>query len=129
MWGLLSPRLLRRLSPDYLNYDDVGELLLEVDLELTGGRYRADIISNFRWREIGLVRSGPAWPAPDEQRATRFRRARLTPGDQVYLPRMSYRERWEVARRCHMVPLASRAPELPPGIEGCSLRKVQVKIR
>ena len=78
-------------------------MLLEVDLELTGGRYQHDIISNLQWREIGLVRVGPRLAPPDEY-SHAFSARTATPADQVGLPRMSYRERWKVARSCRMVP-------------------------
>ena len=60
MWELRSRETLRRLSADYLNYDDVGAVMLEVDLEMTGGRYQHDIISNLRggksaWSGSGLA--------------------------------------------------------------------------
>ena len=58
--GVAFAETLRRLSADYLNYDDVGAVMLEVDVEMTGGRYQNDIISNLRWREIGRVKSGLA---------------------------------------------------------------------
>ena len=81
---------LRRLSADYLNYDDVGVMLLEVDLEMTGGGgIQDDIVSNLQWREIGLVRVGPRVASPDEY-SPRILGAHATPADQVGLPRMSY---------------------------------------
>ena len=101
--GVAFAETLRRLSADYLNYDDVGAVMLEVDLEMTGGRYQNDIISNLRWREIGLVRVGPRLAPPDEH-SHAFSARTATPADQVGLPRMSYRERWQVARGCRMVP-------------------------
>jgi hypothetical protein len=101
--GVAFAETLRRLSPDYLNYDDVGAMLLEVDLEMTGGRYQNDIISNLRWREIGLVRVGPRLAAPDEH-SHAFSARTATPAGLVGLPRMTYRERWQVARCCRMMP-------------------------
>jgi hypothetical protein len=101
--GVTFAETLRRLSADYLNYDDVGAAMLEVDLEMTGGRYQNDIISNLRWREIGLVRVGPRLAPPDEH-SHAFSARTATPADQVGLPRMSYRERWQVARGCRTVP-------------------------
>jgi hypothetical protein len=102
--GMALAALWRRVPADYLRYDGIGHLLLEVDRDLTGGRYAAEIISNFRWREIGSVPVGPRMVAPVAAAGHAFSARTVTPGDQVYLPRMSYRERWDVARRCHMVP-------------------------
>jgi hypothetical protein len=101
--GVAFAETLRRLSADYLNYDDVGAVMLEVDLEMTGGRYQNDILSNLQWREIGLVRVGPRLSPPDEH-SHAFSARTATPADQVGLPRMSYRERWKVARNCRTVP-------------------------
>jgi hypothetical protein len=43
-----------RLSPDRLTFVDVGNALLSVDRELTGGKYCQTIVESFAWREIGL---------------------------------------------------------------------------
>jgi hypothetical protein len=102
--GLSLAALWGRLSADYLNYDDVGEALLEVDREMTGGRYAGEILRNFRWREIGIVAVGPRLAAPDAAASHAFSSRTVAPGDRLRLPRMSYRERWQVARRCHFVP-------------------------
>jgi hypothetical protein len=101
--GIALAETCRRLSPDYLNYHDVGDAMLEIDREMTGGRYLDDIISNFGWREIGIVAVGPHIVTPGEASHAYSSRT-LTPADQTRLPRMPYRERWDVARRCHMVP-------------------------
>jgi hypothetical protein len=102
--GFALAKLWQRLSPNYLNYDDVGDLMLEIDREMTGGRFASEIIRNFRWREIGLVEVGPRTLAPGMAGSHAFSARTVTPGDQTYLPRLSYRERWDVARRCHIVP-------------------------
>jgi hypothetical protein len=102
--GFALAKLWQRLSPNHLNYDDVGDLMLEVDREMTGGRFASEIIRNFRWREIGLVEVGPRRLAPGMAASHAFSARTVTPGDQTYLPRLSYRERWDVARRCHIVP-------------------------
>ena len=101
--GIALAETWRRLSADYLNYDDVGDTMLEIDREMTGGRYLDDIISNFQWREIGMVAVGPRIAPPDEA-SHAFSSRTATPAEQIYLPRMSYRERWNVARRCRTVP-------------------------
>lgn len=102
--GIALAELWRRLPADYLNYDDVGDLMLEVDQDMNGGRYVAEIIRNFQWREIGMVAVGPRMAAPGAPGSHAFSARTVTPGDQAYLPRMSYRERWHVARQCRMVP-------------------------
>jgi hypothetical protein len=87
----------RLLPPDSLNYEDVAAVMLEVDLELTGGRYQRLIRNNFLWREIGLVQVGPRLEPPgDESHALSART--VTPESQPK-PRVSYRERWQMARR------------------------------
>ena len=48
----------RRLSPDYLTYEDVLERLLSADADLTGGEYRETIMACFVWREIGMATTG-----------------------------------------------------------------------
>ena len=45
----------RRLSPNHLTYVDVGNALLSVDRDLTGGKYRETILENFLWREIASL--------------------------------------------------------------------------
>jgi hypothetical protein len=47
-----------RLSPNLLIYVDVGEALLSVDRDLTGGKYRKTILESFAWREIGRTPRG-----------------------------------------------------------------------
>jgi hypothetical protein len=51
--GTLLAWAWRRLSPDYLIYEHVRDLLLVGDTQLTGGAYRETIKSCFEWREIG----------------------------------------------------------------------------
>jgi hypothetical protein len=48
----------RRLSPEYLSYEDVLEQLLWADAFLTGGEYRDTIVECFVWREIGVATAG-----------------------------------------------------------------------
>lgn len=94
----------RRLSPDRLRYAAVGDILLELDLEMTGGRHRNDIRSNFRWRDIGFVAVGPRLIGPDET-SHAFSSRTMTPADPTPTPerpggllRLPYRERWIAAR-------------------------------
>ena len=87
----------RRLSPDLFTYAEVGAALLAVDREISGGRYRRLIRVNFDWRGIGGVRVGP-WLAPGKV-VSHLRSARtVLPEDQAAMPRLSYRERFLLAR-------------------------------
>jgi hypothetical protein len=52
--GTLLAWAWRRLSPDYLIYENVLDLLLSGDTQLTGGAHRETIKSCFVWREIGV---------------------------------------------------------------------------
>ena len=88
----------QRLHPDGLTYHGLAAVLLDVDLELTGGRYERLIRSNFLWREIGLVRVGPRLAAPD-QSSHAFSERTLVPSRPRPSRRTSYRERWHMARR------------------------------
>jgi hypothetical protein len=85
----------QRLSADSLNYDDVGDTLLEVDRDLFGGRYRRAILNNLLWREIGLVRVGPRL-APPTEASHAFSMRTLVPEHRPRLPRLSYREQWRL---------------------------------
>ena len=79
--GIALAKLWQRLSPNHLNYDDVGNLMLEVDREMTGGRYASEIIRNFLWRQIGLVEVGPRTTAPGMAASHAFSARTVTPGD------------------------------------------------
>lgn len=96
--GIALAETLRRLSPDHLNYEDVGDTLLDIDREMTGGRYVDDIISNFRWREIGEVTVGPRLARPD-QSSHAFSSRTMTPASDARVRGMSYRERMLIARQ------------------------------
>jgi hypothetical protein len=88
----------RRLRSDLFTYADVGAALLAVDAELSGGRYRRLILVNFRWREIGEVRVGP-WLTPGAA-GSHLRSVRtMTPQTEAAAVRLSYRERFLLARR------------------------------
>lgn len=87
----------RRLSPDWFSYATVGKTMLAVDRDFGGRRFQEAIASSFRWREIGAVQIGPR--KSDSTRASHLRSARtVTPAHRKGLPRMSYRERWAIAR-------------------------------
>lgn len=92
------------LTPDYLSYGDVAGALLEADRLLSGGRYQRLIARNFALRDIGRIVVGPRL-APPGPESHAFSARTLAPEAAPRLPRMSYRERWEVARRWHVVPL------------------------
>ncbi|MGI9373884.1 MAG: hypothetical protein ACR2OJ_15445 [Hyphomicrobiales bacterium] len=55
------------LDADLLSYAGVGQALLNVDQELTGGRYARIIEGNFVVREIGSVQPGPRVPKPGKE--------------------------------------------------------------
>jgi hypothetical protein len=86
----------KRLSAQYLSFDDVARMLLAVDGVLSGGRYRQEIFESFDWREIGTVRAGPRLPEADETSHTVSTRT-LMPEMESALPRMSFRERYLIA--------------------------------
>jgi hypothetical protein len=88
----------RRLPAYSLNYEDVAAVLLAVELDLTGGRYQRLIRNNFLWREIGLVSVGPRLSPPGPESHALSART-LGPEHRPGLPRLSYRERWGIARR------------------------------
>jgi hypothetical protein len=96
--GAVLAETWRRLSPNSLNYDDVGDLLLDIDVELTGGRFQQAILNNFLWRDIGVVAVGPRLFAPGPDSHALSVRT-LTPESLPAPQRLSYRERWEIARR------------------------------
>jgi hypothetical protein len=86
----------KRLSAQYLSFDDVARMLLAVDGALGGGRYQREIYESFDWREIGTVRAGPRLPEADETSHTLSTRT-LMPEMGTALPRMSFRERYLIA--------------------------------
>jgi hypothetical protein len=96
--GVALAETWKRLSPDHLRYEHVGEILLEVDHELSGGRYRQVILNSLLWREIGLVAVGPRL-APPGAESHAFSARTLVPEHRHRLPPLSYRERWQIARR------------------------------
>lgn len=86
-----------RLDPTNLTYGAVGDALLDVDRERTGGRWRRIILGNFRRREIGLVAVGPRRAPPDEE--SHYYSARtVVPEYGALLPKLSYRERFLLAQ-------------------------------
>jgi len=87
----------RRLTPDLLTYAEVGAALIAVDRELSGGRYRRLIGVNFRWRGIGEVRVGP-WLTPGTAPSHILSARTARPEDRAFMPPLSYRERFLLAR-------------------------------
>lgn len=85
------------LTADRFSYATVADVMLEVDQELNGGRFWNAIDSSFRWRQIGEVAIGPRLSKPTPGSHLRSARTVL-PEHARMLPRMSYRERWEIAR-------------------------------
>jgi len=86
-----------RLTADGFTYGSVVDTMLEVDRELSGGLFREAIDSSFRWREIGEVAPGPRMPRPAPGSHLHSARTVL-PEQRRCLPRLSYRERWAIAR-------------------------------
>ncbi len=96
-----------RLSPDHLRYAHVGKILIEVDRELSGGRHRRAILNSLRWRDIGSAVVGPRLARPGAD-SHAFSARTLVPEHRHELPRLSYRERWEIAR-CEVRPAGGRS--------------------
>jgi hypothetical protein len=101
--GLYLAQALIRLSPHSLNYDDVAAVLLDVDRDMSGGRYQRLIARNFDLRGIGSVRVGPRLEPPGAE-SHAFSARTLVPGVAARLPRMPYRERQALARHGHNHP-------------------------
>lgn len=96
MIGTMLAETWQNLSPNDLSYDDVGRVLLQVDLVLNGGRYRRVVETNLMRREIGRVRIGPRLTSPSDKSHFNFPRV-YTPdrherccGDRS----MSFREKY-----------------------------------
>jgi hypothetical protein len=96
--GLLLAGAWSRLSPHFLNYDDVGDALLEEDRKVTGGRFQSQILQNFRWRDIGAVRVGPRLAPPSATSHANSART-MMPEGQTGSARRSYLKRRMEARR------------------------------
>lgn len=85
------------LSPDHLDYEDVGRLLLQVDLEATGGQYQRQIDGNFSYRNIGSTVVGPRLSAPTADSHSFSVRTTSPALGQEFWPR-SYLERMRLVR-------------------------------
>jgi hypothetical protein len=95
--GVYIAQAMIRLSPHSLNYDDVAAVLLDIDQDMTGGRYRRLIARNFDLRGIGTVRVGPRLRPPGAESHAHSART-LVPGAAPRRRRLSYRERRTLAR-------------------------------
>jgi len=72
--GLALVETWKRLSPQRLSYVEFAHRLMEVDRELSGGRYQVEMFESFDWRDIGRVRVGPRIGMPDGVSHTRSAR-------------------------------------------------------
>ncbi|HVM81786.1 MAG TPA: hypothetical protein VMU06_22390 [Stellaceae bacterium] len=95
--GVALAETWKRLSPHYLDYQEIANTLLAVDRVLTGGRYRRAMVDSFAWREIGKVQVGPRLKPPGKSSHAYSARTML-PELERRLPRMSYREQAVVLR-------------------------------
>jgi hypothetical protein len=95
--GLVLAETWKRLSLDFIRYEDIARTLLGVDRDLSGGRYWPEMIESFTWREIGSVAVGPRIAPPAEGSHASPART-LVPELGRGLPRMSYRERLLLAK-------------------------------
>ena len=96
--GLALAETWRRLPAESLNYDDVAAILLGVERDLSGGRYQRLILNSLLWREIGLVSVGPRLSPPGAESHALSART-VIPQSLPMARRLSYRERWQMARR------------------------------
>jgi hypothetical protein len=87
----------QRLTAESFSYVRLANTMLEVDQDLSDGLFAEAIESSFRWREIGEVALGPRLPKATPGSHLRSARTVL-PEHANWLPRMSYRERWALAR-------------------------------
>jgi len=85
------------INADDFSYAVVAETMLKVDSDLSGGRFRKAIDESFRWREIGEVPLGPRRPKAIPHSHLQSARTVL-PKHASELTRLSYRERWAIAR-------------------------------
>jgi hypothetical protein len=95
--GQLLAETWKRLGPDFLSFEDVGNNMLAMDQLLTAGRYNRPIAESFAWREIGKVKVGPHLAPSDASHALSSRT--IVPGITRLIPKMSLRERFVLARQ------------------------------
>lgn len=89
--GVMLAETWKRLSADDFSYATVGETLIGVDLDATGGRYRRAIFESFVWREIGRVEIGPRLKPLDTSSHSCSART-LVPSHRHGLPKQSFKE-------------------------------------
>lgn len=65
--GFALANVWKRLRIETLDYADVFETFIEVDRDMTGGRYGRLIDTNMRNRGIGVISAGPRLAPPDEK--------------------------------------------------------------
>ena len=65
--GFAMAALWERLSIETLDYADVYKTFIEVDEDMTRGRYGRIIHRNMQRRGIGIVKAGPRLKPPDEE--------------------------------------------------------------
>jgi hypothetical protein len=87
----------QRLTAANFTYERLANTMLDVDHDLGDGLFAEAIDSSFRWREIGEVALGPRLPKVTPGSHLHSARTVL-PEHAGWLPRMSYRERWALAR-------------------------------
>jgi hypothetical protein len=95
--GLALAETWKRLSLDAVRYVDIARALIGVEAELSGGRYRQEMIESFDWREIGTVAVGPRMSPPEPMSHASPLRT-LVPEQGRALPKMSYHERALLAK-------------------------------
>jgi len=88
----------RRLPPDFLTYQLIGEILTEVDADFNQKRYQRVIANNFRYRDIGKVRVGPQLAKlPKENHMDSSRRMNPETLSVKSRRKLPYRMRWQMA--------------------------------
>ena len=65
--GFALAAIWERLTIETLDYADVYETFIEVDQDMTRGRYSRIIHTNMRRRGIGIIKAGPRLTPPDEK--------------------------------------------------------------
>jgi hypothetical protein len=87
----------RTLSPDSLHFAGFADRMIAADKSITGGRLNSILVTNFWWRDIGLVTSGPRL-GPPKSTSHAFSARIAVPTPELSIRRLSYRERHKLAR-------------------------------
>jgi hypothetical protein len=85
----------KRLSPDNLSYAKFADAMLAADEALTGGRLNEILLTNFWWRDIGMVRAGPQIGSHSFSSHSCSSRS-ATPKDDTAFRTMSFHEKYLV---------------------------------